>query len=114
MAGKSDEAENQIVVSPEVFSPNGDGFNDQLSIQYQFTKPGFVANVRIFDASGKLVKYLVKNQLQSQSGSWIWDGKSDSGKTLEIGVFIILVEIYNEAGETKALKRTCTLTDRLN
>lgn len=114
MTGKENAVESQITVSPEAFSPNGDGFKDQLTIQYQLAKPGYVANVRIFDAVGRLIRYLVKNQLLAQEGNWIWDGTGDSGQKQNIGVYIILAEVFDQNGQTKAFRETCTVTDRLS
>jgi flagellar hook assembly protein FlgD len=50
----------------------------------------------------------------AQEGSWLWDGKTDSGQKLGIGVYIILVEVFDQNGHTKAFKKTCSITDRLD
>lgn len=107
------EIQDEITPEPKAFSPNGDGYNDELTIKFRLSKPGGIANVRIFDAVGRQVRFLVKNQSLAQEGSWLWDGKSESGQRLNIGVYIILIEIFDQEGHTKAFKKTCTLTDRL-
>lgn len=107
------EIQDEIVPEPKVFSPNGDGYNDELSIKYNFSKTGYIGNVRIFDVAGRQVNFLVKNQLLAQEGSWLWDGKNESGQKLGIGVYIVLVEVFDQEGHTKAFKKTCTITDRL-
>lgn len=104
---------DEILLEPFVFSPNGDGFNDELAIKYSFDKSAYIANVKIFDLSGRPVCYLVKNQLTGQNGKWIWDGKSESGQKLNMGVYVILVDIFNQSGQTKAFKKACTITDRI-
>jgi hypothetical protein len=96
-----------------VFSPNGDGFNDLLTIRFSLGKPGYMANVRIFDVVGRQVKFLVKNESLARQGAWTWKGESDSGQRLNLGVYIILVELFDPDGHTKTFKKTCTLTDRL-
>lgn len=108
------EIQDGITPEPKAFSPNGDGYNDELNINYQFGKPGYIANVRIFDAAGRLVRFLAKNESLAQEGNWLWDGKSESGQKQSIGVYIILVEVFDQEGHTKAFKKACTLTDRLN
>jgi len=105
--------QDKITCEPDAFSPNGDGYNDVLTIHYKMNKPGYVANVRIFDAAGRQVKYLVKNQSQSQEGNWMWEGENDNGRKMNIGIYIILVETFDQNGQTKTFKETCTLTDRL-
>jgi hypothetical protein len=104
--------QDEIIPEPEAFSPNGDGYNDQLAIKFKLSKPGYIANVRIFDAVGRQVKFLVKNGSVGQEGSWLWDGKGESGQKLNIGVYIILVEIFDLEGHTNAFKKACTITDR--
>ncbi len=110
---KTQTTEN-IHVEPIVFSPNGDGFNDQLTIRFSLDKLGYIANIRIFDVVGRQVKFLVKNQSLAQEGSWIWKGESDSNQRLKLGIYIILVELFDSEGYTKTFKKICTLTDRLN
>ncbi len=107
------ETQDEITPDPKAFSPNGDGYNDELNIQFKFSKPGYIANVRIFDVAGRQMKFLVKNQSLAQEGSWLWDGKSDSGQKLSIGIYIILVEVFDQDGQVKKIKKTCTITDRL-
>ncbi len=111
--GSETEIQDEITPEPKAFSPNGDGYNDELAINFKLSKPGYMANVRIFDAVGRLIVHLVKNQSLAQDGSWTWDGKNDSGQKLNIGVYIILVELFDQGGHSKAFKKTCTLTDRL-
>jgi len=113
-AGSETEIQDEITPEPKVFSPNGDGFNDELKIKFKLSKPGYIANVRIFDAVGRQIRFLAKNQSLAQEGSWTWDGKSESGQKLNIGVYIILVEVFDKDGHTKAFKKTCTLTDLLD
>ncbi|MEI8113194.1 MAG: gliding motility-associated C-terminal domain-containing protein [Bacteroidia bacterium] len=108
------ELQDEISTEPQVFSPNGDGYNDELTINFKLSKPGFMANVRIFDAAGRQVKYLVKNQSLSQEGNWLWNGENDNGQRMILGVYIILVEVFDRDGNVKAFKKTCTLTDRLD
>ena len=107
------EIQDEITPDPKVFSPNGDGYNDELNIQFKFSKPGYIANVRIFDVAGRQVKFLVKNQSLAQDGSWLWDGKTESGQKLVIGVYIVLVEVFDKEGQVKKIKKICTITDRL-
>ena len=113
-AGSETEIQDEITPEPKAFSPNGDGYNDELSIHFKFSKSGYIANVRIFDVIGRQEKFLVKTQLLAQEGSWLWDGKSESGQKLGIGVYIIFVEVFSQEGQTKAFKKTCTITDRLD
>ncbi len=108
------EIQDEITPEPKAFSPNGDGYNDELTINYNFSKTGYIANARIFDLAGRQVRFLTKNQSVAQQGSWFWDGKNENGQKLTLGVYIILVEVFDQSGQTKAFKKVCTLTDRLD
>lgn len=112
--GSETEIQNEITPEPKAFSPNGDGYNDELTIKFKLSKPGFMANVRIFDIAGRQVKFLVKNQSLAQEGNWLWDGTTEAGQKSGIGVYIILVEVFDQDGQVKRFKKACTITDRLN
>lgn len=111
--GSETEIQDEITPEPKAFSPNSDGYNDELTIQFKFGKPGYICNVRIFDVAGRQVRFLVKNQSLAQEGSFLWDGKNESGQKLGIGVYIVLVEVFDQEGQIKKIKKTCTITDRL-
>ena len=102
-----------IVFTPESFSPNFDGYNDEYKIQYELEKPGYVANISIFDATGKFVMKLVNNEILGTSGTIEWDGRDQTGQQNSLGVYIVLVEIFNTAGEVFQYKDGVVLTDVL-
>ena len=98
-----------ISTSPKVFSPDNDGFDDMLIISYQMLTSGYVANVTIFDAQGRPVRYLAKNATLALQGSIRWDGLDDDQKPLPVGIYIVFTEIFNLRGKTKKFKNVATL-----
>lgn len=106
-------ASPKITFSPESFSPNFDGYNDEYQINYEFEKPGYVANISIFDAAGRFVMKLANNEILGTSGTIIWNGEDETGKQLNLGVYIVLVEIFNTSGEVYRYKDGVVLTDVL-
>ncbi len=102
----------QVVISPAVFSPDNDGFNDFAVIDYLFPEPGFVANIRIFDANGRMVRYLTQNATLSATGRFRWDGLGDKMNKLPMGTYIVLIELFNGQGKKKKFKQTVTLARR--
>lgn len=101
--------EDPITISPEIFSPDNDGYNDNLSINYQFSTSGYVANVQIFDSKGKLMKTLVRNELLGTKGNFIWDGIDESNQKAIIGIYIVYIEVFDMNGNTKSYKKTAVL-----
>lgn len=103
-----------IEVNPKVFSPDNDGRDDIAVISYQVTEPGYVANISIFDANGRLIRYFARSSLLGLKGSWNWDGLDDKNQKLPVGTYIIYTEIFNLQGRKKQFKNTIVLARRLN
>jgi hypothetical protein len=103
-----------VEVTPKIFSPDNDGADDIAIINYKVEESGYVANVTVFDASGRIVKYLVRNSLLGLSGSWNWDGLGEKNNKLPIGTYVIYTEIFNLQGKRKSFKNTLVLARRLN
>ena len=104
--------EGEMHINPEVFSPDNDGLDDFLTIDYNFPSAGYVANVTIFDASGRPVRYLQRNALSGVKGSYRWDGLGDKQQQLPQGIYIVFTEIFNTEGRKKQFKNTVVLARR--
>ncbi len=109
----SPENGTDVTVSPEVFSPDEDGYNDVVNINYSFITGGFVANCSIYDSKGRLVRTLVRNELLGTTGTFSWDGINDAREKAGVGIYVIYFEVFNSAGEVKKYKRTCVLAVKL-
>jgi hypothetical protein len=96
-------------VNPDVFSPDNDGFNDILYINYKFDMPGKVANIMIFDMKGRKVKTIADNELLSTEGSFLWDGLNDNNRLMPIGIYIIYFEIYDLDGNINKYRKVCAI-----
>ncbi|HEV8079441.1 MAG TPA: lamin tail domain-containing protein [Chitinophagaceae bacterium] len=107
------QIQGEITVTPEIFSPDNDGMDDFAVINYNFPSPGYIANITIFDASGRPVRYLQKNALSGIKGSYIWDGLGEKQQKLAQGIYIIYTEIFNTDGKKKKFKNTIVLARRM-
>ncbi len=108
----NEEVQGEITVTPEIFSPDNDGIDDFVTIDYNFPSSGFVANITIFDATGRAVRFLQKNSLSGIKGYYRWDGLDDKSKKLSQGIYIIYTEIFNKEGKKKQFKNTVVLAKR--
>ncbi len=103
---------SNIEVTPPIFSPDNDGFDDVARIQYSFDAGGNVATVSIHNQNGRLVRQLISNELLSPEGSFLWDGLDENGQRLPIGIYVVRVEVFNLEGETEIFRRAITLASR--
>jgi len=108
------ETEEVISFSSKTFSPDNDGFEDVLTINYNINETGYVANVTIYDDNGRLVKKLVSNETVSANGNWIWDGLNFNSGKVKAGIYILYAELFNLNGEVKKYKKTVTLAAKFN
>ncbi len=99
-----------IVFEPEAFSPNYDGYNDEYKIHYQFGKPGFIANIKIFDAGGRFIRHLLQNESLGTTGTITWNGEDETGQLLSVGAYVVMLEVFNADGEFYRFKDGVILT----
>lgn len=107
------EAESVIEITPELFSPDEDGMNDVVNINYNFDTPGFTANVTIYDSKGRIVKLLIRNELLGTKGTFSWDGINEDREKARIGIYIIYFEVFDLDGNVKHYKKTCVVAGML-
>ncbi len=105
----NEQVQGEIKVAPDIFSPDNDGIDDFATIDYNFPSPGYVANITIFDATGRPVRYLQRNSLSGTKGYYRWDGLDDKNRQLPQGIYIIYTEIFNTEGKKKQFKNSIVL-----
>lgn len=83
-----------------VFTPNGDGVNDQLRLNYtitQLTEPKRV-EITLFDLGGRPVRVLVDKEQVGGLYRELWDGKDEGGRPVPPGVYVVLVRVHSGSG----------------
>ncbi|MGG9962122.1 lamin tail domain-containing protein [Ferruginibacter sp. SUN106] len=108
----NDAVQGAITVTPEIVSPDNDGMDDFATISYSFPAPGYVANIIVFDAAGRAVRYLQRNALCGTGGNYRWDGLGEKNQQLPVGIYIIFTEVFNLEGKRKQFKNTIVLARR--
>ena len=86
-----------VELSSENLSPNHDGWEDELCLQYVVPNDDYLATCAVYTANGVLVKQLCHHSSISSSGKICWDGTTASGSTAEIGVYVIYIELRNKS-----------------
>lgn len=101
----NDTIENKnFKIDNDVFSPDNDGYNDQLFIQYAFEETGITASVDIVDKNGLLINTIAKNDYLGANGYWIWDGIDKNGKRTKSGIYIVIIKTFDLDGNQKIYK----------
>lgn len=104
-----------ISFSPNPFSPDDDGFEDNLFINYKLDHSDYLLRIRIFDRYGRLVRELADGYPAGFEGSLIWDGLTDDRRKNRVGIYIVLFEAYNSAqGKRLTFKETVVLARKFN
>ncbi len=104
--------DDQIVFSSGKISPDNDGYEDLLVIDLNFSGPGNVVTVTVFDETGTYIRRIAENLFAENGASVVWDGTADDGILVKTGIYIILTELYNDKGKTKFWKKVCTVIRR--
>jgi hypothetical protein len=88
----------KLSLTSEVISPDSDGFEDILQINYQMIEPGLLGKITIYDDRGRLIKTLFSNELLATSGFFTWDGTTDEQVKASIGVYVLIFEAFSTNG----------------
>jgi len=80
----------QLTVDPNPFSPTV----DHTTVLSFTAPPGESITMKIYDTEGREVKTLIDN-LPSYDGQVEWDGRSNGGRRLPVGIYIVYMEVSN-------------------
>lgn len=101
-----------VQVTPEVFSPDGDGFDDHAVIAYAMAEPGATMNVYLFDVEGRLVRHLVRGALVGKEGSVVWNGMDERGNRVPLGVYVLVTEAFDASGRVSRHRHAVAVASR--
>ena len=100
-------------IDNRTFSPDGDGFEDLLLLSFFPDQPGFLASVTVFDAAGRYVDRLMRNELIGQGSLAQWDGTAEDGQKARLGIYLLYIELQATNGRVLEFKESCVLAERL-
>ncbi len=107
--------EAALSISPNPFSPDGDGHQEVTIISYSLPSPAARITMRLFDVRGRGVRTLIDQERCSSAGEAIWDGRSDGGELLKMGIYIVFLEALDDRqGLVCREKGTVILAGRLD
>ena len=94
-----DELFTGVVFSSAVITPNGDGINDQISLDYILLKATHAVEVEVvvYDLSGRPVHSLYKAHDRSGPNQVRWDGRDRNG-AVPPGMYLLRLKAATDAG----------------
>lgn len=98
----------------ETVSPDNDGYEDVLQVNYVMNEPGYTATFTIYDDRGRLIAEVIKSELLGVEGSFIWDGIKKDGNKASIGTYIGVFEAFlTNSGDVFVKKAVFTVAGKL-
>ena len=112
-ATSSDVQDKVVWLDSEIFSPDNDGVDDVCFIRYNMGESGYTANIIIFNAVGERVYQLASNALLGNEGFFTWDGKTDKGTNVNVGIYVLYFQAVNATnGNRKEIKLPVVISAR--
>ncbi len=102
---------DNFTLNRDFLSPNQDGIEDFVRIEYSLLDLDNVLTLKIYDSEGQLIKTLANNKLIGSQGFISWDGTNDDGQKARNGIYLLIGEYFNTKGEVNNIKKTISLLD---
>lgn len=102
-----------LQVFPETFSPDQDGYHDQVGFSFKLPDNGYTANLFVYNSNGQLIAQLLRNQLLGTEGTIHWDGIASDNTLAPIGIYIVWMEVFNLKGDVQRVKKAFVLAGKL-
>jgi hypothetical protein len=106
------ESRDKVSLSSTKITPDNDGNEDFLVIDFKLTGIGNVISIEVFDETGGFMKKLTDNLLAGPEASIVWNGTAEDEKLVSTGIYILLITVFDEKGKSERWKRVCTVIRR--
>ena len=87
--------------SSELVSPDGDGYQDVLEVEYRMERSDLMADVAVYDAGGRRVTRLLDAALLGSHGRLEWDARG-----VPQGRYLVQIVVYDRGGTRQTVRRT--------
>lgn len=101
-------------LTSETISPDNDGMEDVLQINYEMEEAGYIGNFTIYDDRGRKIATVFQSELLASRGTFTWDGVRDDNTKASIGQYVALFEAFNvDGGAVFSKKKAFVVAGRL-
>lgn len=105
----SDTEQTETIITPEVISPNNDGFEDFAEINLRFPDLDNRLTISICNARGQLVKHLANNVLCGNEAQFHWEGLDDQNQLLPSGMYMVIIQYWNLSGSSGRIRKVVSI-----
>ena len=90
-----------LQLSSPVFTPNADGINDLLGLEFDLVNlsAAVPAGILVYDLTGAPLADLPLEPLASGPHRAEWDGRDGRGQLLPPGIYVLRLKVYTDDGE---------------
>ncbi|NJN41743.1 MAG: hypothetical protein HC811_05415 [Flammeovirgaceae bacterium] len=99
----------QVIIEPEIFNPY-DATRSFAQINYEFENSGMVANIKILDRQGRMIKTIANNESLAYSGFFRWDGDREDGSKAGPGYYIVWFEVFDLSGTVSTYRKRAIMS----
>ncbi len=96
--------EARFGISPRTATPNGDGYNDNLIISYEFDSAYVFITVKIYNIKGQLIARPLNGHYSSSQGYFVWNCRDNNGITVNTGAYICFLTAKDDKGRIYEFK----------
>ena len=102
-------AEPEVQLAETVFYPATAGQSSVASVMYRTDRPGYFAQLAVFDSGGRPIISRPRTELLSTAGTLIWDGRDTNGTLQLAGPYVLLVRLFHPDGRVATFKLVALL-----
>lgn len=103
------DSEDQLRFSSARITPDNDGHEDFLVIDVRLKGNGNVISAEVFGETGNFVKKVADNLLAGDEASIVWDATASDGKIVDTGIYVFLIQVFDDNGKLRRWKKVCTV-----
>lgn len=104
--------ETSFSFSSPLVSPDGDGYQDEITIDYLMEDNEIYADIILFDARGNRIRRLLNNALLGTHGTVVWDGRGEDGQTISKGRYVLYINLHDLHGTQQVIKKALSVVGR--
>ena len=95
------QALRSLRLIPATFTPNGDGINDIVHIEYELLNltEAVAVQVLLYDLSGRFLGQVYRGEAASGRFSTTWTGRDQNGALLAPGLYILRLKVDADKGQ---------------